>query len=102
MCCLIELPYYSAEYRVVIVCSNQNEDKSHIISKLEMYRKQFVMPKNESFRDFLRHHFTISEDGVEYQHGVLLINASVVDPDKYVSSLLILTCVHNTPNNVEV
>ena len=70
----------------MIVCSNQDEDKSHIISKLEMYRKQFVMPKDENFKHFLRQHFTISEDSVEYpihQHGVL-INASAVDPDKYV------------------
>ena len=69
----------------MIVCSNQDEDKCHIISKLEMYRKQFMMPKDENFRDFLKQHFTISEDSSIHQHGVL-INASVVDPDKYASS----------------
>ena len=71
-------------YRVVIVCSNHDEDKSHIVSKLEIYRKQFVIPNDDGYRDYLKHHFTVSMDGVEHpthQQGVL-INASAVDPDK--------------------
>ena len=68
----------------MIVCSNQDEDKSHIVSKLQIYRKQFVIPKDASYRDYLKYHFTLSVDGTEYpthQQGILM-NASAVDLDK--------------------
>ena len=73
--------YLSIDYRVVIICSNKDEDKSHIVSKLEIHRKEFIIPNDDSYKAYLNRHFTISDDDAPFHQQEVSTNASAVDPD---------------------
>ena len=45
-------------YRLVIICSNQDKKKSHIISKLDLYHRSYVVPSQiTKYQQYLRQHF---------------------------------------------
>lgn len=68
-------------YRLVIVCSNENEEQSHIINKLHRYRRQFAEPANdEQMRLYLKSHLT--------DKALNDFAASVVDHEKYIMIIL--------------
>ena len=68
----------------MIICSNEDEEKSCIVSKLQLYRKQYTAFADiTKFQHYLKSHFTV-ETETRHQYGVAMA-ASVVDHEKYVS-----------------
>lgn len=46
------------DYRLVILCSKEGEDKSHLVSKLLLHKKSIVLKHSqEEYRTYLRDHF---------------------------------------------
>ena len=72
--------FYLSDYKLVIICSNEDEDKSHIISKLQFYRRPFTtLHSVQTFSQYLITHFiSWPQSGLKGQR----ILASVVDPEK--------------------
>lgn len=67
-------------YRLVIICSNENEEKSLIISRLHRCRRQFAEPKNDDqLKCYLKVHFT---DQMK-SRALHALAASSVDHEKY-------------------
>lgn len=60
----------SVDYRLVIVCSNEEEEKSHFISKLHLFRRPFI-PKNDlqEYQKYLAIHFTNQADDMAVQYS---------------------------------
>ena len=71
---------WNLDYRLVIICSNEEEEKSHFISKLHLYRRPFI-PKSDiqEYKKYLAIHFThqTREQGNFFP-------ASVMDFEQYV------------------
>ena len=45
-------------YRIVVICSNKDEDKSNVISKLQIYRRPYQgFDFNSTFLKYLNYHF---------------------------------------------
>ena len=66
------------DYRLVIVCSKEGEDKSHIVSKLLLYKKSIVLKHGDKlYQKYLRDHFINRTHGQTISH-----RASVVDREK--------------------
>ena len=77
---LIILMFMHTGYRLVIICSNENEEKSLIISRLHRCRRQFAEPKNDDqLKCYLKAHFT----GQMKSRALLAFAASSVDCEKY-------------------
>ena len=52
--CLCSLP----DYKIVIICSSEDEEKSHVISKLQLYHRAFsALQPNSEFAEYLMSHF---------------------------------------------
>ena len=70
---------------MVIICSNIDEEKSHIISMLHVYRKHYIFPRDcEKYRKYLRKHFMNDEDGgLDSMDWTGTIRASDVDFQRY-------------------
>jgi len=65
--------YLSTEYRVVVICSLEDEKRAHVVSKLHQYRREYPpLPPNAEIASYLKAHF-ITQD-----HNC----AAVVDPEK--------------------
>ena len=86
----------------MIVCSGEDKEKSHIISKLHLYRRP-VVPKlvDSECREYLKSHFIHHPDMVCSEQVVAGdVKASVVDPDKLAShasihiSCIMVACLH--------
>ena len=72
---------FLSDYRIVIICSSEEEGKSHVISKLQLFRRPYsAMQPNTSFASYLLRHFIRWPEAL-YQKGRAVV-ASVVDPDK--------------------
>ncbi len=74
--------YYSPllePYRLVIICSNEGEEKSYFISKLKLHRQPFV-PKEtlKDYKKYLTDHFT----GHLQQLNEVGFSASKIDHEK--------------------
>ncbi len=74
-----------ADYRLVVICSNQEEDKSPIISRLHNFRRA-VNPKLvvDDCRDYLKAHYVADTNMEIDSQNVPPSNscASIVDPDE--------------------
>ena len=70
-----------SDYRIVIICSNEDEEKSHIVSRLQPYFRTFsgIQP-DESIMKYLKDHFI--EDRTETNSTENSILASVVDKER--------------------
>jgi hypothetical protein len=56
---LTELAHGRADYRLVVICSNKDEQTSSVISKLQLFRRQYTAFANtQKFQDYLKFHFT--------------------------------------------
>ena len=69
----------------MIVCSNEEEEKSYLISKLHVFRRPFV-PANDlqDYKKYLAIHFTHRAQEHENEFSSQDIAASSVDPEQYV------------------
>jgi hypothetical protein len=66
-----------ADYRLVIICSSEGEEKSLIISRLHRCRRQFAEPKNDiQLKGYLKAHFT---GQIKFEAPA----ASFIDSEKY-------------------
>ena len=62
------------DYKIVIICNNEDEEKSNIISKLQTFRRQYQgFHSNDRFLQYLKEHFVQEPDDT---------SASSVDDDK--------------------
>ena len=67
-------------YRLVILYSNEEETKSHFISKLQLYRRPFIpQPNADSYQTYLAGHFSNPTDD---SLSTPPIAASMVDHEK--------------------
>ncbi len=84
MCIYVSL-LLLVDYRLVVICSNEEVDKCHIISRLHIYRRA-VNPelKVESCRDYLQAHFVPPMELDSRSIPMADLYASTVDPNKYV------------------
>ena len=80
-------PYSSTtDYRLVIICSDEDEDKSHIISRLSTHRQHFsALHIVAKYREYLKTHFTFlpARQSVRAKQQVA---ATLVDCEKWVFS----------------
>ena len=63
-------------YRLVVVCSKEGEDKSHIMSKLLLHKRSIILKRDEKCQSYLRGHFIQAEKSTQ------AMNASIVDLEK--------------------
>ena len=78
----VTLPFLP-DYRIVIICSNEEEGKSHIISKLQFYRRPYsTLPSDASFAEYLLGHFRRWPESTFKKGLSRAMAASVVDRDK--------------------
>ena len=55
------------DYQLVIICSSKDEEKSHMLSKLHVYRRDYTIPSDVTkYQQYLQLHFVTKED-FEYQ-----------------------------------
>ena len=83
--CILQVCYtiicYLIDYRLVILCSKEGEDKSHIASKLLLHKKSVVLKHSQqAYQIYLQNHFICRADDSLSQ--VTPNKASVVDHDK--------------------
>ena len=71
----------------MVICSKEDEDKSHIISRLHTFRRPVVPRLDEgACREYLKAHFTLPTDmDVSSQAPPTQCAAPTVDPDKLVA-----------------
>ena len=73
-------PLFTIDYRLVIICSNEDEDKSHIISRLNAHRKHFTALHDVGkFREYLKTHFTGATKPTHQSIVTQGVSASMVD-----------------------
>lgn len=71
---------HTPDYKIVIICSSEEEEKSHLISKLHFYRRPYpAMLPDTKFAEYLMGHF--KRWPMSMGLGRTLA-ASTVDPDK--------------------
>ena len=82
------ITFSSIGYRLVIICSSQDEEKTPIISKLHLHRRPYVVSSDiNKYRTYLRKHF-IDEQQPSYQQlqqaigSVPIMKASIVDDER--------------------
>ena len=69
------------DYKIVIVCSNEDEDKSHIVSKLQLFCRPFNIAYSETeFSSYIGNHFKSWPKQYQSNVGKKVV-ASQVDPD---------------------
>ncbi len=79
--------FFAVDYRLVVICSKEDEDKSHIISRLHNYRRsvapKLVVTVNDA-REYLKAHFVHQTDMELDSQATPTSNqrASMVDPEK--------------------
>ena len=77
----------TTDYRLVIICSDEDEDKSHIISRLSIYRQHFSALHNVAmYREYLKTHFTFVLPTHQSAKVKQQVAASLVDCEKWVLS----------------
>ena len=76
-------------YRLLIICSSKDEERSHIISKLRLFRRPYGVPADPAkYRVYLRSHF-VDDKQPHYQQllgmgRVPNLTASAVDLERCV------------------
>lgn len=81
------------DYRLVIICSSFEEEKTPIISRLHVYRRQYGVSRDQTnYSTYLKGHF-VDDQQPSYQQlrdlgCVSNLSASVVDHEKYTSIIL--------------
>ena len=66
---------------MAIICSSEDEGRSHIVAQLQNYRRPYsAMSSKTDFKEYLQYHFKRLPEVVAKEEDV----ASVVDPDRSV------------------
>jgi len=97
---LFPLPPHTSttDYHLVIICSNEDEDKSHIISRLSPHKKHFTgLHDVAKYREYLKIHFTgnMPLQSQTLRSATQGIHASTVDLEKYVCFVSqCIICLH--------
>ena len=66
----------------MILCSKEGEEKSHIVSKLLLYKKSFVLKHSQQeYQAYLKNHFVYGAG--HFCSEAASHRASIIDPDKY-------------------
>ena len=66
-----------SEFRIVIICSSESEETSHVVSKLLQFKRDYaIFQKDKELAGYLKHHFT-NKDAT---------SAAAIDPEKYDTS----------------
>ena len=69
---------FTTGYRVVVICSLEDEERVHVVSKLHQYRREYPpLPPSTEIAAYLKKHF------VAINHD----SAAMVDPEKYNKTL---------------
>ena len=78
-------------YRLVIICSNEEEEKSHIISKLHTHRRPFAqICDTDQCQSYLKDHFTGKVESLSYSPSQMqLVTAPDVDYEKYTVHIIL-------------
>ena len=60
--CIFIICYTFLDYQLVVVCSNENKEKSYIMEHLQLSQRDAtaVMAKDEVIYEFLKHHMSHS------------------------------------------
>ena len=79
---------HTTDCRLVVICSKEDEEKSHIISRLHNSKRPVVPKLDEDIcRVYLKAHFTVPTDmKVSSLALPTQCAAATVDPDKLVTS----------------
>ena len=71
---IITLHVIITGYRVVVICSLEDEERAHVVSKLHQYRREYPpLPHTTEIAYYLKRHFV----------AVHRDTAATVDPEKY-------------------
>ena len=71
---IITLHVIITGYRVVVICSLEDEERAHVVSKLHQYRREYPpLPHTTEIACYLKRHFV----------AVHRDSAATVDPEKY-------------------
>ena len=75
------VPYHfsTSDYHLVIICSSEDEQKSHILSKLHVFRRTFAMQSVSKCAEYLSDHF---KNGRQDEMSERHVYASFVDIDQ--------------------
>ena len=58
---------------MVIICSSESEETSHVVSKLLQFKRDYaIFQKDKELADYLKHHFKCDNAS----------SAAVIDPEK--------------------
>ena len=73
-----------SDYKVVIICSNEDGDKAHMVSKLQTYNRQFsgTIKPDRYFVDYFRSKFISWPKEAHRKSLGKAVVASVVDAEK--------------------
>ena len=74
----------------MIMCSSEDEQRSHIVSKLHAFRRPFAMQTVFKCAEYLRHHFAMDTD------GAARMQACASDPDIEKLEANLLMCMLTT------
>ena len=62
-------------YRVVVICSLEDEERAHVVSKLHQYRREYPpLPSTTEIANYLKRHFVAAHRD----------SAAMVDPEMYI------------------
>ena len=62
-----------SEFRIVIICSSESEDTSHVVSKLLQFKRDYaIFQKDKELAEYLKHHFENND----------ATSAAAIDPEK--------------------
>lgn len=67
------------KYRLVVICSSENEYKSRMVAALDKYHRPAIYPNVDSIRKYLLNKFQVKTECIETP-------ACVADFDRYVAS----------------
>ena len=87
--------FSTTDYRLVIICSNEDEDRSHIISRLSPHKKHFTgLHDVAKYRKYLKIHFTgtMPLQSQTLRFATQEIRTSIVDLEEYVCCVGM--CIH--------
>ena len=80
-----------SDYKLVIVCSNEDQDKSHMVSKLQLYSKPYagsLKPIHE-FQEYLKTQFIRWPESAHKRELGRKVVASVVDLQRLVPCMCV-------------
>ena len=81
---IISFFHIYSEYRLVIVCDNEDQDKSQLVSRLQLYRRPYTgsLKCIDEFQHYLKTQFTIWPSFAHKEEQQRNVVASVVDIEK--------------------